>query len=108
MDSVIIYATWSAFAVGFVALVTTGRVIERHHLYWGLPFLAVPWPPAHAVALVVVADDAMQHTWQAVCRLRGRPVPADFSPMHRAWVHMALYVASRAWCPASLRRWLLR
>lgn len=82
-------ALWIAYGalalVGLASLLVIHRLAEVHHLYIGMALALIPWTPAQWVGLVLMLDDAMQHTVQAVEYLRGFILP-DWSPIHRLYV----------------------
>ena len=81
---------WVAYGVlavaGLAALVLIHRLAEIHHLYIGMALALIPWPPAHWVGLVLMADDTVQHAVQAIDFLRGLKPRPDWSPIHRLYV----------------------
>jgi hypothetical protein len=71
-----------------LSLLELRRTRELHHGYLGafLCFVALGSPGSHDlltfVGLILLADDDVQHVWQALCKLTGAPIPADFTPIH--------------------------
>ena len=92
-----LWATYGVLAVvGLAALTVIHRLAEVHHLYIGMAVALIPWPPAHYVGLVLMADDTVQHAVQAVDFLRGMKPRPDWSPIHRlyAWAYRLIAVSS--------------
>lgn len=71
-------------ALGLLALWRLHALRQLHHLYLGALlalFARLPLWTQLAIALAIVLDDAVQHSWQALSD------PAYQSPLHRlyAW-----------------------
>lgn len=86
------------FAIGFLALWYLGRITERggHHLYWGMLLQLAPWWWLRVAGALLVLDDAVQHTWQAIRQLRGLPTGPDWSLVHRAYVSAVRWICKHA------------
>jgi hypothetical protein len=68
------------------ALLELRRTKELHHGYFGalLCYYGILSGDQLAVfvGLVLLVDDDVQHVYQAICKLLGRPIPNDFTPIH--------------------------
>lgn len=71
------------------SLLELRRTKEIHHGYLGavLCFVGLTTPGSHLLVviagLLLLLDDDVQHVWEAICKLTGRPVPNDFTPIHK-------------------------
>ena len=95
--NVIQILTLGEFALGFISLLIIKRVIELHHLYWGLILLVAPWNWIQLVGLIIVLDDCIQHTYQAIVLLIKKKKVNDFTPIH--WIGVKICLALDLDCP---------
>lgn len=82
--AVIGFYLWLAF---FISVLILHREWKLHHGYFGFPLLfAMTHPWVQLVGIVFIADDLVQHGYQALLFVLGKPTVPDFTPIHKLGV----------------------
>jgi hypothetical protein len=75
------------FGLLLIALLELKRAGEVHHGYFGALLCFYGLIASHDfvtwIGLILLLDDDVQHVWEVACGYLGRPIPGDFTPIHR-------------------------
>lgn len=79
-------------ALLFASLWYMHRLDEVHHGFIGIALMLLSgiWggPLLFWSGVVLLADDDVQHVYEALCLLLHRPVPPDFTPIHKLGAYL--------------------